>query len=185
MNRLIAITLAAALLPCLPSADAGGCHPVATVRAGYEWWPGGYWQGSYYAAGYYPVAKAKVVETRYVVTYSETEAKLLAIVEKLVDQRPADPQTLQLKSAPDGRAVLRSRCYSCHGSAEVAAESGTRLVMPENLTADHLERYQARINSTDPAKRMPPGKPLPAAEKAAVLGLRADTAKSSPPPPVE
>lgn len=170
---LATLALFALLVLAVALAPAGDCHhATATVTyPGWEWWGGGYWHGTYYRAGWYRTVTYHAEHhdhQTYSVSYDPDKAELIRLLDKALDKLPDARPAGEKAAALDGRAVLTSRCLACHAAAVAEAKGNGFAIDPSSVTPNDLKRITARINSTDAAKVMPPGKPLAAGERKAV-----------------
>ena len=161
------------LLMLASLADAGG-------RYVYKWYGAGWYNGYYSPAGYYQVwveekasyGVAYDAQADAAIELARAAKSLAKAAEGLEQLQRSQAQTLPLTSRLDGRQVLITNCAACH-AAKIADDKGDGFVLIDgdsviNLTKGNRKRIVARINSADAGERMPPGKPLPTAERKAV-----------------
>lgn len=146
------------------------------------YYPSGHYAGYGYShAGYYWVKEyvpVAVLKQTYSVSHDAEKAGIIDELRQLRKEIAAQRQGLAGAGAgaADGLAILRRECASCHG-ANVAEKSGDGFVLLDeggNLVAmgkGAARRVSGRVDSTDAALRMPPGKQLSAEDRAAVRGL--------------
>lgn len=165
MTRAICAALCLLTLAGLVAASEPPCH----YQTVYEFWPGGYWHGRYYPAGYYAVSRPVAVlylNRTYSISYDSDTAALVEAIDRVAKAVESLRGPRAEAKATDGPGVIRQRCASCHAGAN--PKGGFVLVRdngePALLAIEDRAKVLARVHSPDPRHRMPPDKPLPAAE---------------------
>lgn len=181
MKRLLLTYLAVLALTVVfgPRPAHAGWLYSASYKAGYTYYAAS--ACGHYAAGYYYYQPTyyPTYYPAYTVSYNPDSAKQLEIINKAMDvlakmaqqNVPADGggPLLRAQAPLTGIGVMTNKCASCHAADKVEAK-GSKLTLLNGgnlaeLSVEQRRQIVLRMFSADPAKVMPPGKPLSREER--------------------